>query len=134
MALIRILGIVEDGAPSGPTVPENARVPVLMPRGSTLVLGVTVVNRDGSPVSLESPTVLELRVKYASRFANVVLQKTAVPSGPVGYAEFTIAADETRFVDPGRYVYDVFLTQPSGARNAVVPLSAFVITSSLVYP
>jgi hypothetical protein len=42
-----------------------------------------------------------------------------------GSARFTLAEAVTRNIQPGRYVYDVWLTDTSGLRTQVVPPSLF---------
>lgn len=142
MARVFVTGVLQDGSQPGPGVPENPRVDISMVRGETLVVGVTIVNRDGSPVDLMyTANAVVLRIKYAARYSGVIVQKngSTAPNRPINYVEFTISPTDMRFIEPGRYVYDVFLSQfpqqqGEGVENAVVPLSAFVLQPGLVYP
>jgi hypothetical protein len=40
----------------------------------------------------------------------------------------------TKLLTPGRYAYDIWLTDAAGLRNAVVPVSPFILEPSVTFP
>jgi hypothetical protein len=116
MRHITILGVVENGAPRGPRVPHDARVPLQLARGETVVLTVRAVTSDGAPVSLAGKLVA-ITAKKRSDNAVAALRAVVTPNGAVATLTLTATAA------PGRYVFDLW----AGA-DQIVPLSTLTIT------
>lgn len=51
-----------------------------------------------------------------------------------GRATFTLGASATQLLEPGRYVYDVWVTWPDATRDRVVPASPFVVLPAVALP
>ena len=85
----------------------------------------------GEAVPLAAPAALTLTVKKMTS-GPVLFQKapTVLPSGE---AEFAVTPADTRHLEPGQYVYDVWLTL-GGRRDAVVPLSPLHLEASATPP
>lgn len=129
-AKVYIVGVVENGAPRDETlVPANPRKPIRYTRGSTLRIDLTIRYPDGSPVDLTdgSPEV-RLTIKASSQDEENLLSQAGVISqdASTGEVAFTIGASVFRDYDPGRYVYDIWLTQ-SGEESVVLPESPFIV-------
>ena len=102
--------------------------------GENRTLELTVRNEARSPVDLTSATVV-LTVKVTtSDVAALFTKSSAVGASEVditfplkGIAQIYIGAGDTDAVDPGVYVYDVWVTLASGAKHGVVRPSPFII-------
>lgn len=132
--VVHLVGVWDDGAFLGAGVPANPRVPVRLTQGASLKVKLSVVTRAGQAVQLDlDPTVtLALTIKRNTGEMVAVLAASGVLVPTEGYnrADFLIAADATKFVEPGRYLYDVWMVY-LGERNAVVPTSPFLLEPSV---
>lgn len=120
---IDLVGILGDG-PRAIGVPSDGHQTVKLPRGVVGVVSLMVIDPGGATVDLTSATVVELRVRRHSDSEENVLRKTTTGDAN-GIALFSIAATDTRYLDAGRYVFDVWVDD-----DQVVGLSAFVLEPS----
>ena len=132
---IDLTGLLDDASPLGAGVQWNPRRPIRFTQGASVRLRLTVIRRDGTAVNLalDPSTVLEFNVKKTSLDDKIsTLSKTGVlvPTEANNRADFTIAPTDTKFVQPGRYIYDVWLTY-LGERNPVVPASLCAIEPTI---
>lgn len=133
MAVRDLLGILEDGTGKSAELPITPRVTLQMTRGSTLRVRLQVLGENGAPVNLANgPATLALVVKRKASqgSADLIVTGALNPSEGVNRAEFAITPDNTKFLDPGRYTYDVWMTHPGG-RDPIVPYSPFLIEPGL---
>jgi len=135
MAVRDLVGVLEEGSALSPEVPGNARVTLRMTQGSTLVVRLAVVTLAGVPVDLAvGPATVNLTVKRRSDGAAVLnVVGVLLPISGPNCATFSLSASATKYVDPGRYVYDVWMVHPGG-RDAIVPMSPFVLEPGLQLP
>lgn len=136
---VDLRGLLRDGSNPGPGVDQNSAQTVAMPYGGTLVVVVTVVRQDGSAPDLAG-YIATLAVKAVSNqwdrwpgFRKTVTLPSVGVAANVAVLPTIVPAD-TKFLQPGRYVYDVWLQSPSGEQNSVVDLSAFVLSPAAVPP
>ena len=105
---------------------------IRLPRGGTLTVDLSVLTADGGPQDLTGWTTI-LQVK---RFANddpADIAKTATVVG-LGLARFAVVPADTRRLEPGRYVYDVWTTDPAANRYQVVPVGVLVLLPTVTLP
>jgi len=127
---LNLIGILEDGSP--PVLgqqPLDPRTTIRWTRGENVTINLTVKNTAGQEVSLAQPgpppadqTSLLLTVKKRPQDSKV-FDKT----GTLGV--FTITPADTKNMEPGRYVFDIWLTK-GGKRDPVVPLSTLLLEPS----
>jgi len=123
--IVRVTGVLQDGTPLRPGVPTNPRAAVSVPRGSDVQIVVTIVTPGNVAVPLTGDgTEVLLTVKKRPDDGRPEFVKAASVSGNV--ATFLIQPGDTRWMDPGLYGWDVWLTK-DGLRDAVVPLSPFIL-------
>jgi len=128
-----IVGVVENGAPRDERlVPSNPRKPIRYTRGATHELYLTVLTPDGVPVNLGTGEAsLLLTIKVSSEDEEYVLRQTGtIEDADEGAALFTIPPTAFRDYAPGRYIFDIWLTQ-SGAQTVVLPASPFIVEPSV---
>lgn len=120
--LLSLTGVLEDGsAPRGTYVPLNPRKTLSMPLGSSVTLAVRILRANGQVVTTGTAI---FTVKKNARDFTAAFTKSGTPADPL---QLTIAPSDTKNLEPGLFVYDVFHVDGSGDRNAVVPLSTLLI-------
>ena len=118
---IDLVGVLESGGPRDVQVPANPRVALSVPQGTSLSLTIRVLRPSGQVVT---GGTLDFTVKKKPSDSQKALSKSATCADPT---TFTIAPADTKTLDAGAYVYDCWHTDAEGARNAVVPLSPFLL-------
>jgi hypothetical protein len=125
---IDLTGVLEDGSPRRIEI-TDARTTLTVQQGGDLELVVRVVRPNGQAVVLNSSGAeLLLSVKKRTTESPPRLVKTATLGTDRG--TFLLEPADTKFLSPGKYVYDVWLTL-DGNRDAVIPTSPFVLTASV---
>jgi hypothetical protein len=135
--LTDLIGVIESGEPRGPTVPTNPRTTLALPFGVSLTLRVTMVYADGSPVDMNAVGVSSVwTIKRSTLDTQAVVQKVGVPVPAQGPNIVTFALLPTDFhcMQPGPYVYDVWVTLADGTRNPVIPTSRIILQPSVTLP
>lgn len=120
--IIDLLGLLEDGSP--PTVgvpPENPRTTIRITRGQDVTIRLSVRNTSGSDVPLATGVVV-MTVKKRPQDSKV-FDKTATVN------TITILPADTKNMDPGKWVFDIWLTK-DGKRNPVIPLSTLILEAT----
>jgi hypothetical protein len=136
MAVRDILGIYEDGSDRDIRLPSNVRIPLKMTQGSTLLVRLRVLTTAGVPVDLaaSSATVYLTVKRHASNGAgDLAVTGELTPIFGVNRAAFTLQPSNTKFLTPGRYVYDVWMVH-TGGRDALVPMSQFELEPAIQLP
>ncbi len=137
---VYLTGVAPDGVTPDPNfrLAGNTAQPLALPRGATMEIAITVVDPFGAFVDLAGDTlVLTVRKASTQLDPQPGLTKTvAVGAGShVNTATFpAITPTDTRFLESGRWVFDVWRVRASGARDQVVALSAFVLGPALLAP
>ena len=124
-----LTGLFDDGSTQASSLPTNARTTLQVPLGVNATIAVQVLTPSGGVYPIGAATLV-LTVKKKALEDNKI-QKTAVIAGNI--ATFTIVPADTKNLLPGAYIYDVWMTL-GGLRNPVVPLSPFVLLSSVTPP
>lgn len=128
--VIDLDGVLFDGTvPTPPQPVPNPRVTLRWALGTTVTIRMTVRTGAGELVDLTAvATSLLLTVRKTIRDALPAFSTagTVTPGAGPGRAEFTVPSSATRLLDPGRFVYDVWLTRTSG-RDPIVPLSPLIL-------
>lgn len=135
---IDLLGVVPDGSNRDDLrVPANPRKRARLIQGSSLSFRLSVVTQGGVPVDLaaDPDATLHLTVKKTARDADskLVIVGSLDPATGKNTAIFTAAPTATKYLDPGLYVYDVWLTY-SGVRDCILPASQLHIEPGLRLP
>ena len=131
--LFNIAGVVADG--TTPVTATAARTDLMVYQGVDTFLAVTVTGSSGVPINLTSCVgVLTIRDR--------VMPNQGTPSVLQTYVA-TLTAPATglmTFIVPGAFIkalllksyfYDVFLTNASGYRDEVIPVSQFSVQQSI---
>lgn len=129
---IALTGVLDDGRELAVGVPTNPRRTLRIPVGETVEITCSVVRRgDGSTVTLPVNS-LTFTLKKSARDSQYVV-KTSGPATEGQVAVFTIPPSATKNAEPGRYVWDLWLTL-DGARSSVIGLSPVDIEFSATPP
>lgn len=136
--VIDLLGIVPDGSTRDDLrVPANPRKRARLVQGSTLWFRLAIMTQGGVPVDLASDpaATLHLTIKKTARDTENKLLIVGVLDPATGKNAATFAADPTatKYLDPGLYVYDVWLTY-AGVRDCILPASQLHIEPGLRLP
>jgi hypothetical protein len=118
--------------------PENY---VQVYRGSSATLTLTVGNEDGTAMDLTGCRVL-FTVKKTAEDRSPLIQKTsAVPeqvqvagrAARMGVATIYLTPPDTAHLEPGKYVFDVWVVLPGegGARLVAIPPSDFEVVRGI---
>ena len=133
MALVRLIGVVEDGTTRRAGVPVNPRTTLKTSKGQDFQIEVTVVTSGGNQVSLAGTTPT-LTIKKRPQDDPALLKYT---NGDIvgNVVTFTLpSVDSKRKLDPpGQYVYDVWITLDSKL-EPVVPLSPLLVEAAAFKP
>ena len=139
MAVRDLIGVLEDGAAPNALsdVPENARIELRMTQGSTLKVRLTLMNTAGTPVRLaddvSAAVWMTIKRRANQDTPDMSIVGALVPADGGNRADFSISATATKYLAPGRYVYDVWLVF-QGSRDPVVPISPFILEPGLLLP
>ena len=88
-------------------------------QGASFTTTVTVNGSDGSPTNLTSYTAAaQLRKSYYSTTANNFT--VTVSNAAAGELTMAMTAANTANLTPGRAVYDLLITSPTGVKTRVV--------------
>ena len=85
----------------------------------------TLTNDDGSALNLTGYTILAQIRKHSSSTTAVNFSATA-PSPTSGVVKLELQPSDTASLKPGRYVYDIVITDPSSVATRVVEGSVIV--------
>ncbi len=133
MAIKLLTGVYDDGADRGRNVPTNVRVPIRMAHRSSLEVQLNVLRISGVPLSIadEAATfAMQVRLSSITGSPGFVITGVAVPTSGPSWVRFAITPDTTKFMTPGRFMYEIWMTR-GAARDCVVPVSAFLLEPSL---
>ena len=127
--VIDLLGVVEDGSPSDPSVPSNPRRAVSVVFGESVVIRLNVVTRSGQAYDLAGTTIT-LRIKRAPYHEPVIERGATVP-GSDSHAEIVIApSDYSQIRQAGeRLIYDIFLVDGTD-RFPILPLAHWTVEAA----
>lgn len=116
-----LTGVLEDGTPLRPGVPENTRAHLKIPLGADVTIRVRVIYPSGAPVDLNlEGTGMLLTVKRRPNEDPPRIVKGAAIAQGIGI--FTLQPGDMYSLTPGLYGYDVWLTI-DGKREPIIPLS-----------
>lgn len=132
MSTHQIYGVVNNGGWVSATLPSN-RKPLEIARGESLVVLINVTDTSQVPYALaDAALALVFTVRRAPGLGALLTQTaTKLPARGPNIAQFSFTGEQTKFLDPGIYLYDVWLTTASG-REQVCPMSHFKVTPTLL--
>lgn len=88
-------------------------------QGSDYSSTITVASGSGAPLNLQNFTVRsQMRKSYGASLAYTF--NTEVYDAPTGRIRLTLTATQSEEIPAGRYLYDVEITSPGGAKKRVV--------------
>lgn len=119
-----LTGVVENGITRAPTIPKDTSRALRLVRGESTVVILTVFYPDGTRASAADAV---LTIKKSSEQRSVSTGQGLLVSGVVSTVqnnrtEFTITSAQLLTLQPGRYVYDIWLDRDP-LRYRVVDLS-----------
>ena len=106
---------------------------IVLPRGTSLSIGVWVTDGDGQPYYGSGDTV-RFGVKYDPNDTTYAVQKTAVYDDEVGCYVVTLVPSDTASLPFGRYWYDIGLQTDGDDEDdyyMLVPASPFNVTKAI---
>lgn len=127
--VIKLTGVIEDGAPPAPWLKTDVRTAIELRAGRSTTLLVRLVTRGGVPVVLGGGESLILTARASTiRPSRSFFTIAGVAAEDVGreYYRFTIANTDTQYLGGSRGVYDIVLRR-SGFDDTVIPTSALYI-------
>jgi hypothetical protein len=125
MALVYILGVLDDGTKLAPWVPENPRMALQVTQEVSTVVHMEVVNRAGVPMPTTEGATYTLTMKKRPQDIPALITVTGTPKGP-NIVEFAFAPSTARNLEWGRYCYDIRMAQ-GGEANLLIPTSPFLL-------
>lgn len=125
--MIILRGVRQSGEAQAVGTPSNPRRTLRFARLQTETIRVCVTDEAGVAVDLTLFTAT-LTVRVRSDCDERALRKQ-VTGNAYGYADFAFAATDTRNMEPGRYVFDVWISK-TGEQQAVIGLSPFILEPS----
>jgi hypothetical protein len=124
---IALVGLLENGLPQRSGTIINPRTTITIPQGVDLTLKITVQAPDGEWVMLTGSTLIWTAKKKPTD-QEAVFAKTATVRHQT--ATFALDPSDTKNLIPGRFVFDVWLTDALGDRNPVIPLSGLILEAA----
>lgn len=108
-------------------------------RGTSLALQVEVLDAANDPVPITGATELELRVKERLGSDTAVIDRSmtgnpgqfVITDGPGGVFTVTLDPTDTQDLDPGCYVFAVYVTTPTIGRRQVIGPSTMTIEEAI---
>lgn len=126
------IGVLETGVPRRPGVPANPRTTLTFQQGVSLMFTVPIVSPDGANVVLGTHDTVVWNIKKKPTDNPPLVSKVAVNTQ--GQAVFALLPSDTKQMDAGRYVWDVWLIRVIGVdtfRDPVIPQSPLVLEASV---
>mgnify|MGYP000381944994 CR=1 FL=1 len=125
-----VVGVVEDGRNRDPGLPPPGQTATTLDvrQGEPFTLAVRALYPDMTPVALSGEVTLTVR-KTSPPGVNVP-GFTVVLSGVSGDVVLLDASAGNVNIQPGRWLFDVWMVTGSGDRVCLVPTSGLVITPS----
>lgn len=133
MAVIDLIGVLDDGSKRAAGVPWNPRRTINVTRGESATLRLLVVRPSGALVDLGLTDQVILTVKSKPLLNVPLLLRLGVPQFARALVLFAVAPADFLNVAPGRYLYDIWLKTASES-NVLVPASAWVVGMSVAAP
>lgn len=101
-------------------------------RGDTEAINVNVRDASGVSVPFVTGDTVYFTVKKSVYDTAKLFQKV-VTTFTEGSAHIEIAPEDTKLLNPGRYVYDIQLTKVDGSVKTIVPPSKFEIAGEVTH-
>lgn len=122
--MLILQGVMQSSGGRALGTPSNPRITLRLTRTQTETVCVCVTDESGAVVDLSEFTVT-LTVKANSICDERALRKQ-VTGTREGHADFVIAVADTRNLEAGRYVYDVWVSA-TGVQQPVIGLSPCIL-------
>ena len=114
--------------------PKNA---ISIYQGASRTLALTVLDAGGDAVDLTGATAYMTVKKLLSdstalvRKASTDVAQASIVTPRAGKVEFYLVPADTKTLDAGRYVFDMWVQLASGSRYAVVTTSTFEVRGAV---
>lgn len=138
--LARLTGLWPDGSTPDDTneaVQKAARAELRIPQGASARVVLSLFTPNGVPFQIAAADMLYLTVKRKPQDGSPLVKLTGARLVTEGkhVALFTLTPAQTKNLDFGRYVFDVWMTKDAGGeRNQVVKVSPFVLEAGALPP
>lgn len=137
--VIELIGIYDDGSALDPTLPRNTATTIVFPRMADVEVYVDVFYNDGTRVNFKELDGFQkalFTVMNGLDPCQVLAEIQSTAAVVEGVEEnnrllFSIAPRDTRPMDLGRYVFDVWVIEET-QRKQLVSLSGLVLKPNLV--
>lgn len=132
---LTLIGVLQSGGTFASGVPSNPRTTITIQQGASVRISVYVVEPSGGQVKLNVGDVVAFAVKKRPTDTPPLISKVMTMMAQTDHAEFDIDSADTKQMDAGRYVWDVWLTRVDGEvtlRDAVIPQSPLVLEAAVV--
>lgn len=132
--IIRLTGIIEDGSTPDESLPDDTRRAIRITKGQSVMLELEVKARSGVLVDLSGGSIA-MSIKRKTSDGQNLVSLTATLGQPKGTASISITPANTKPLEPGFYVYDIWYTSAGGDREPLVAASRlFLAPTSLAVP
>ena len=131
--VLYLTGILEDGSSRAAGVPLVAATPIILHRGETTQVRVQIIRPSGQLVNLAqvaSDITLTVKRFIVQQPPSLMRVGVMASSG----ATFEIEAGAMRQMQPGQYLYDVWLTLLDGTSHQVVLTSTLMLEAAVKSP
>jgi hypothetical protein len=133
MQVISFDAVLDDGSDYRPGVPTNPRFTLRITKGATVRLLVTVLRPSGVLVDLDPEWAMVFTVKKKPDLPDYAIRKVGDFLTERGKATVELSAADTKNLDSGRYLWDLWLEMSEGNadRQPIIPTSPLVLESSV---
>jgi hypothetical protein len=135
--VIELLGIVETGADRSPSLPANPQRTILLQQFEELLIRIRVVDPALVPIVLDPiflESILAVKKQPADSFAPIARLGVLAPLEGPNVIEYSILQNDTKFMLPGRFVYDAWLRRIGGDNDPIIRLAAFELEPTVAVP
>lgn len=131
MQNVDLIGILENGQARSAALPPSDVQNISVPVGSDWTARMRCVTPDDEVLPVPGATFLfTIKNKYTD-VAPKVARRGVIEDVDDGLVSFRFVPDDTAELEPGEYLFDVWMTDAADERNALVPKSTISLTPAL---
>jgi hypothetical protein len=129
MQIISLTGVLDDGGRRFPGVPVDPRAPLEIVIGSRAQVQLKVLLPSGAPADITGKTVtLSVKKNPDDAVPYLAVVGTAALARGRACLNFDIAADDWDLFTPGKFLYDLWLTDSASPPDAQTVIAAAPLT------